>query len=59
MSAFVEAASESRARTGPPANLGPTYNSVSLELWTAIQAAISGAQSPQDALSQAQEQASQ
>lgn len=57
MAAFVEAAAAERARTGPPANLGPSYNQVSQGLWTAVQAGISGAKSPQDALTEAQAQA--
>jgi multiple sugar transport system substrate-binding protein len=59
MAAFVEAAAAERSRPGPPANLGPKYNQVSQALWTAIQAALSGAKSPQDALTAAQAQAGQ
>ncbi len=57
MGPFVEAAAAERSRTGPPANLGPGYSKVSQPLWTAIQAALTGAKSPQDALTQAQTQA--
>ena len=57
MKAFVDAAAAERSRTGPPANLGPNYSKVSQPLWTAIQAALSGAKSPQDALTAAQQQA--
>ena len=57
MKAFVDAASAERSRPGPPANLGPKYGKVSQAVWTAIQAALSGAKSPQDALTEAQAQA--
>ena len=57
MAPFVTAAAAERSRTGPPANLGPNYSKVSQPLWTAIQAALSGAKSPQDALTAAQKQA--
>jgi multiple sugar transport system substrate-binding protein len=57
MGPFVEAAAAERSRTGPPANLGPGYSKVSQPLWTAIQAALTGAKSPQAALTQAQTQA--
>ena len=59
MKAFVDAAAAERSRPGPPANLGPQYGKVSQALWTAIQAALSGAKSPQDALTEAQAQAGQ
>lgn len=59
MAAFVEAAAAERARTGPPANLGPRYNAVSQGLWTAIQTGLSGGKSPADALAEAQAQAGQ
>jgi len=55
--AFTDAAAAERSRTGPPANLGPNYSSVSQPLWNAIQAALAGAKSPQDALAAAQQQA--
>jgi multiple sugar transport system substrate-binding protein len=57
MKSFVDAAAAERSRTGPPANLGPNYSKVSQPLWNAIQAALSGAKSPQDALTVAQQQA--
>ena len=57
MAPFVTAAAAERSRTGPPANLGPNYSKVSQPLWTAIQAALSGAKSPQDALTAAQKAA--
>ena len=57
MASFVTAAAAERSRTGPPANLGPNYSKVSQPLWTAIQAALSGAKSPQDALTAAQQAA--
>jgi len=56
MKAFVDAAAEERSRPGPPANLGPKYGQVSQGLWTAIQAALSGGKTPQDALTEAQSQ---
>jgi multiple sugar transport system substrate-binding protein len=59
MTAFVDAAAASRSRPGPPANLGPDYNKVSQALWNAIQAALTGGKSAQDALTEAQQQASQ
>ena len=57
MKSFVDAAAAELSRTGPPANLGPNYSKVSQPLWNAIQAALSGAKSPQDALTVAQQQA--
>jgi len=57
MAAFVEAAAAELSRTGPPANLGPNYSKVSQPLWIAIQAALSGAKTPADALKEAQLQA--
>jgi multiple sugar transport system substrate-binding protein len=57
MEAFVDAAAAARSRTGPPANLGPNYNKVSMALMNAIQAALTGLKSPQDALMEAQKQA--
>jgi multiple sugar transport system substrate-binding protein len=57
MASFVEAVAAERSRTGPPANLGPNYSKVSQPLWTAIQAALSGAKSAQDALTAAQQAA--
>jgi multiple sugar transport system substrate-binding protein len=55
--AFVDAAAAERSRPGPPANLGPNYSKVSQPLWNAIQAALTSAKSPQDALTAAQQQA--
>ena len=57
MKSFVDAAAAELTRTGPPANLGPNYPKVSQPLWTAIQAALTGAKSPQDALTAAQQEA--
>jgi multiple sugar transport system substrate-binding protein len=57
MKPFVDAASAELTRTGPPANLGPNYPKVSQPLWTEIQAALTGAKSPQDALTAAQREA--
>jgi multiple sugar transport system substrate-binding protein len=57
MKPFVDAASAELTRTGPPANLGPNYPKVSQPLWTAIEAALTGAKSPQDALTAAQQEA--
>jgi multiple sugar transport system substrate-binding protein len=57
MRPFVDAAAAARARTGPPANLGPNYSKVSQPLWNAIQAALTGAKTPEEALTDAQEQA--
>jgi multiple sugar transport system substrate-binding protein len=59
MAAFVEAAAAERSRPGPPANLGPRYGQVSQALWTAVQEALSGAKTPQQALADAQATASQ
>ena len=57
MASFVDAAAAERARTGPPANLGPNYSKVSQPLWNAIQAALTGAKTPEQALTDAQIQA--
>lgn len=57
MAPFVEAASAERSRPGPPANLGPNYSKVSQPLWNAIQSALTGAQTPEQALAEAQKQA--
>jgi multiple sugar transport system substrate-binding protein len=57
MKSFVDAAAAERARTGPPANLGPDYSKVSQPLWNAIQAALTGAKTPEQALADAQQQA--
>ena len=57
MAPFVEAAAAERSRPGPPANLGPNYSKVSQPLWNAIQAALTGAKTPEQALQDAQQQA--
>ncbi len=57
MQSFVDAAAAERSRTGPPANLGPNYSKVSQPLWNAIQAALTGAKTPEEALKEAQQQA--
>ena len=57
MRSFVDAAAAERARTGPPANLGPNYSLVSQPLWNAVQAALTGAKTPEQALADAQQQA--
>lgn len=57
MAPFVEAAAAERSRPGPPANLGPNYSKVSQPLWNAIQAALTGAKTPEQALKDAQQQA--
>src|SRR5579859_2720097 len=56
MKPFVDAAAAERSRPGPPANLGPDYSKVSQPLWNAIQAALTGAKTPQQALTDAQKQ---
>jgi multiple sugar transport system substrate-binding protein len=57
MAPFVEAAAAERSRPGPPANLGPNYSKVSQPVWNAIQAALTGAKTPEQALTEAQQQA--
>ena len=57
MKSFVDAAAAERSRPGPPANLGPNYSKASQALWNAIQAALTGAKTPQQALTDAQKQA--
>ncbi len=57
MKPVVDAAAAERSRPGPPANLGPNYSKVSQPLWEAIQAALTGAKTPQQALTDAQKQA--
>lgn len=52
---WVEAVQHAKGRTSD--NLGTTYPKISEALWTAVQNALSGSQSPQDALKAAQEQA--
>jgi multiple sugar transport system substrate-binding protein len=54
LKAFGEEIVTARARTGPPANLGPNYNTVSAALTTAVQAALSGSKTPAAALQAAQ-----
>jgi multiple sugar transport system substrate-binding protein len=54
LKAFATEITTARARTGPPANLGPSYNTVSEALWTAIQSALSGSKTPAQALQTAQ-----
>ncbi len=49
---WVEAVKAAKGRTGD--NLGTKYPKISEPLWTAVQAALSGSQSPQAALSNAQ-----
>jgi multiple sugar transport system substrate-binding protein len=53
---WVEAVHSGKARTGD--NLGTNYPKISQQLWTAVQAALSGSASPQSALSSAQSAAS-
>ncbi len=52
---WVEAVRSAKGRTSD--NLGTDYPLISEQLWTAVQSALSGAQSPQEALSDAQEAA--
>jgi multiple sugar transport system substrate-binding protein len=54
LQAFVSEIGTAQARTGPPADLGPNYNTVSQLLWTAIQSALDGSQTPAAALQAAQ-----
>ncbi|GAA4672311.1 sugar ABC transporter substrate-binding protein [Phytohabitans rumicis] len=49
---WVDAVQAAKGRTGD--NLGTKYPKISEPLWTAMQAALSGAKSPQEALSAAQ-----
>jgi multiple sugar transport system substrate-binding protein len=49
---WVEAVKAAKGRTGD--NLGTKYPKISQHLWTAVQAALSGSQSPQEALTTAQ-----
>jgi multiple sugar transport system substrate-binding protein len=53
LSVFASEFDTARART---AQLGAKYPKVSQAIWTAVQAALSGSQTPQAALSQAQQQ---
>jgi multiple sugar transport system substrate-binding protein len=52
---WVEAVKAARGRTGD--NLGTRYPKISQQLWTAVQAALSGSQTPQQALAAAQKAA--
>jgi multiple sugar transport system substrate-binding protein len=52
---WVEAVKAAKGRTGD--NLGTKYPKISQQLWTAVQAALSGSQSPQEALTTAQKAA--
>jgi multiple sugar transport system substrate-binding protein len=54
LAAFAGEVATAQART---TQLGPKYNQVSQAIWTAIQAALSGGSSPQDALNAAQKSA--
>jgi multiple sugar transport system substrate-binding protein len=49
---WVDAVQAAKGRTGD--NLGTKYPKISEPLWTAVQAALSGSKSPQDALKAAQ-----
>ncbi len=49
---WVEAVSAARGRTGD--NLGTNYPIISEQLWTAVQASLTGSQSAADALATAQ-----
>ncbi|MEV4119726.1 extracellular solute-binding protein [Micromonospora sp. NPDC049645] len=53
---WVEAVRAAKGRTGD--NLGTKYPKISESLWTAVQAALSGGKSPQEALTAAQAAAS-
>lgn len=53
---WIEAVGAAKARTGD--NLGVRYPVISEQLWTAVQNSLTGAQSPQDALTAAQQAAS-
>ena len=53
---WVDAVAAAKGRTGD--NLGTKYPKISEPLWTAVQAALSGAKAPQAALSAAQQTAS-
>jgi len=52
LQAWVQAVKAAKGRTGD--NLGTKYPRVSEPLWKAVQAALTGAKSPQDALTEAQ-----
>ncbi|MEK8107122.1 hypothetical protein NKG94_21865 [Micromonospora sp. M12] len=49
---WVEAVRAAKGRTGD--NLGTKYPKISESLWTAVQSALSGGKSPQEALTAAQ-----
>jgi multiple sugar transport system substrate-binding protein len=49
---WVDAVKAAKGRTGD--NLGTKYPKISEPLWTAMQAALSGSKTPQEALSAAQ-----
>jgi multiple sugar transport system substrate-binding protein len=49
---WVDAVNAAKGRTGD--NLGTRYPKISEPLWTAVQAALSGSKSPQEALTAAQ-----
>ncbi len=51
LSVWVDAVREARGRT---TELGTAYPKVSEQVWTAVQNALSGAMSPQEALTEAQ-----
>ncbi|MDQ1082073.1 MULTISPECIES: extracellular solute-binding protein [Microbacterium] len=53
---WIEAVNAAQARTGD--NLGTRYPVISEQLWTAVQNALTGVQSPQDALTAAQQSVS-
>ncbi|MDQ1129268.1 extracellular solute-binding protein [Microbacterium sp. SORGH_AS_0888] len=55
LSTWVTAVQSAKGRTSD--NLGTTYPLISEQLWTAIQSSLSGASSPQDALTAAQKAA--
>src|SRR5699024_8411447 len=52
MAAFVESIPNAQART---ADLGESYPEASQAIWVAVQAALTGAETPQDALQTAQQ----
>lgn len=52
LNVWVEAVRSAKGRTSD--NLGTKYPKISEPMWTAVQAALSGSESPQDALSAAQ-----
>ncbi|MBA8815326.1 multiple sugar transport system substrate-binding protein [Microbacterium halimionae] len=55
LSTWVEAVQAAKGRTSD--NLGTDYPLISEQLWTAVQSALSGAQTPQEALDAAQDAA--